>query len=206
MAPTAIWMTDEGLGGIAVHVANDGPDQLVARLRIALYRDRTVLVGEAEERLDVAAHDVVARDVETVIGHFVDASFAYRFGPPAQDLIVATLEAVDGDPARPLAQSILFPTGRSADAVSAEALGLTALVVDGGGTERVTVEIEATTLVRGIRLEADGFLPEAEAFAVEPGHARRVDLVRAVPGTPFRGVRLAAVNLEAPLDIERAHR
>ena len=39
LAPIAVWMTDEGLGGIAVHVANDRPEPLSARLRIALYRD-----------------------------------------------------------------------------------------------------------------------------------------------------------------------
>ena len=36
----AVWSTDEGLAGIAAHVANDGPDPLEAKLRVALYRDR----------------------------------------------------------------------------------------------------------------------------------------------------------------------
>src|SRR6185312_10275888 len=39
LAPTAVWITDEGLGGLAIHAANDGPEPLRARLRLALYRD-----------------------------------------------------------------------------------------------------------------------------------------------------------------------
>ena len=42
-------MTDEGLEGVGVHVANDGPEPLAARLRVALYRDGEQPVGEATE-------------------------------------------------------------------------------------------------------------------------------------------------------------
>ena len=40
LAPVAVWSTDEGLSGFAVHVANDGPQAVRARLRVALYSDR----------------------------------------------------------------------------------------------------------------------------------------------------------------------
>ena len=46
LAPVAVWITDEGLGGIDVHVANDRAAPLAARLRISLYRDDR-LVDEA---------------------------------------------------------------------------------------------------------------------------------------------------------------
>ena len=46
LAPVAVWSTDEGLGGIDVHVANDRPDALAARLRLALYRGFEQLVDE----------------------------------------------------------------------------------------------------------------------------------------------------------------
>ena len=44
-------MTDEGLAGVGVHVANDGPEALSARLRVALYRDFEQPVGEAQPEL-----------------------------------------------------------------------------------------------------------------------------------------------------------
>jgi len=40
-----------------------------------------------------------------MLGRFVDASWAYRFGPPAQDVIVATLEA-EGTV---ISQATIFP-------------------------------------------------------------------------------------------------
>ena len=82
LAPVAIWTTDEGLGGIAVHVANDRPERLVARLRVALYRDLETLVGAGEQLLEVAPHGATDLDVEAVIGHFVDASWAYGSDRP----------------------------------------------------------------------------------------------------------------------------
>ena len=57
LAPAAVWTTDEGLGGVVAHVANDGPEPLDARLRVALYRDLEQRVGDGEE----AASDRGAR-------------------------------------------------------------------------------------------------------------------------------------------------
>jgi beta-mannosidase len=200
-APVAVWTTDEGLNGVAVHVANDTPDGLVARLRVALYHDLELPVGAGEQLLDVPPHSAVERDVEAVIGHFVDASWAYRFGPPAQDLIVVTLEATDGDPTRPIAQSFRFPVGRPADAAPAEELGLRAAVV-AMTPDSVTLEIASRRLAHGLRIEVDGFDPDDDAVSIEPGHARRIDLRPTRPGTVFNGGRLTAVNLSGALRID----
>ena len=95
LAPIAVWMTDEGLGGIAVHVANDRPEPLAARLRVALYRDGEHPVGDIVVAIELPAHGSAERNVEAVLGRFVDASWAYRFGPPAQDV-----RRQPGDPRR----------------------------------------------------------------------------------------------------------
>jgi beta-mannosidase len=203
LAPVAVWLTDEGLGGVAVHVANDGRDPLVARLRIALYRDGQMAVGEAEERLELPAHGVVDRDVEGVLGRFVDASWAYRFGPPAQDLIVATLEPIDGDAARPLAQAAFFPVGRPATAESVTELGLTAGVVEAAG-DRATLELRAERLVHGLRIDVPGFTPSDDAFDLEPGRARRIDLRATAPGTARRIGRLTATNMSGSVEVALA--
>jgi beta-mannosidase len=200
LAPVAVWMTDEGLGGIAVHVANDRPASLSARLRLALYRDGEIPVGDISVLMDLSGQTTVERNVETLLGRFVDASWAYRFGPPAQDLVVASLEAVDGDPAEPLSQAVRFPAGRPSSIETASALGLAADAVGDVGDvgevgDGVTVEIQARKLVYGVRLEAPGWVPEDDAFSIEPGHARRIPLRPALPGTPFRGGRLTAINL-----------
>ena len=100
LAPVAVWTTDEGLNGVSVHVANDHPRPLRARLRVALYRDGELRVEEAEVAVDVPAHTVIEHSVEAILGRFVDVGYAYRFGEPQQHLVVASLEQ-EGELARP---------------------------------------------------------------------------------------------------------
>ncbi len=200
LAPIAVWMTDEGLSGIAIHVANDRPEPLIARLRLALYRDGEIRVGDATAPIELAGHGIAELNVETLLGRFVDASWAYRFGPPAQDLVVASLEAIDGDAAEPLSQAVRFPAGRPAAVETGEALGLRAEAVT-GGTDDMTLQVDARRLVYGLRIEAPGWLPDEDAVSIEPGHARRIRLRSAVPGTPFRGGRLTAINLAGAHEI-----
>jgi beta-mannosidase len=95
LAPVAVWTTDEGLNGIDVHVANDRPVPLRARLRVELYRDDELKVEEASEELDLPPHSSVTHNVEALLGRFVDASYAYRFGPPGHHVVVASLESDD---------------------------------------------------------------------------------------------------------------
>jgi beta-mannosidase len=95
LAPVAVWTTDEGLNGIDVHVANDRPEPLRARLRVELYRDAELKVEEASEELELRPHGAAAVNVEALIGRFVDASYAYRFGPPGHHVVVASLESDD---------------------------------------------------------------------------------------------------------------
>ena len=200
LAPIAVWMTDEGLGGIAIHVANDRPEPLAARLRVALYRDGEIPVGDATVSIELPGHATAELNVETLLGRFVDASWAYRFGPPAQDLVVASLEAIDGDAAQPLSHAVRFPAGRPSVIETGEALGLRAEVV-GDTADDVTLDIDARRLVYGLRIEAPGWLPDEDALSIEPGRARRIRLRPAVPGTPFRGGRLTAINLAGAHEI-----
>ena len=94
LAPVAVWTTDEGLGGIDVHVANDAADaarapgcasRSTATSSTASTRPTSTIELRRAQRLH-------RWDVEALLGRFVDAAWAYRFGPPAHDLIVASLE------------------------------------------------------------------------------------------------------------------
>ncbi|HEX8159746.1 MAG TPA: hypothetical protein VF526_20380 [Solirubrobacteraceae bacterium] len=200
LAPVSVWTTDEGLGGVAIHVANDRPDPLSARLRVTLYRDLEQQVGEAVQRLKLAGHDAYESDVETLLGHFVDAAWAYRFGPPAQDLIVASVER-DGDCGpQLLAQSVRFAAGRPVAAEPADRIGLQASAHPlPGGTVRLTVR--SRRLAYGVRVHVPGFVPVDDAFAIEPGATRSVMLRPRTPGAAFAGGALTALNLRGRVRI-----
>ena len=199
LAPAAVWTTDEGLGGVVVHVANDGPEPLAARLRVTLYRDLEQRVGVGEEPLRLEPHGSRERGVEDLIGHFADVSWAYRFGPPAQDVIVASLER-DGDAdATLLSQAFRFPAGRPDRVEPADRLGLSADARPcGDGVIRLTVRSQR--LAYGVRIHAPGFAPDDDAFSVEPGGSRQVDLRPRTPERRFGG-ELTAINLAGRLPI-----
>lgn len=201
LAPSAVWLSDEGLGGVGVHLAHDGPEPLAARLRVSLYRDFEQPTGEARERLELAPRTALSRDLEAVLGHFVDASWAYRFGPPAQDLIVASLERdVEGAEAEPISQALLFPVGRPTAVEAAEQLGLRATARPRRDGEW-ELELGCRRLVYGLRVHAAGLEPRDDAFSLEPGRTRRL-LLRPVGDGSVGLITLSALNLRGRVEVE----
>jgi beta-mannosidase len=194
LAPVAVWMTDEGLGGIRAHVANDLRSSLTARLRVALYRDGEQRVASGEEQLELPPHGACERDVEALIGHFADASWAYRFGPPGHDVVIATLERDGPDGPEPISQAFRFPAGRPLREQPPDELGL------GGslqalGDGRFALELSSRRLAYGVRVHAPGFRPSDDALTLEPGVTRSVTLTpEGADAVPAAG-SLTALNM-----------
>ncbi|HEV3226971.1 MAG TPA: hypothetical protein VGZ52_09055 [Acidimicrobiales bacterium] len=175
LAPVAVWMVDEGQGGIDVHVANDRPAPLIARLRVACYRGRQTKVEEAARGIEVPPNHVSRWGVEELVGHFIDASYAFRFGPPGFDLIVASVERGD----ELVAQAFRHPVGRPVERETAEALGLVCELREGGNGS--VLRMETARLVQGVRVHTPGLEADDNAFSIEPGGSRSVAL-RLTPG------------------------
>ena len=112
LAPVAIWMTDEGMGGYAVHVANDRPDPLDATVTIRLSQSNRPVDG-GQVAIAVQPHSIWTGDAETIIGHWTDISYTYRFGPSAHDLVTAELHSDSGDL---LGVARRYPLGRAGTA------------------------------------------------------------------------------------------
>lgn len=206
LAPVAVWTSDEGLGGVVAHVANDRGERLGARLRVALYRDLEHRVEEAVETIELEPHEGCERNLEAMLGRFVDAAWAYRFGPPGHDLIVASLER-DGE-RRPelLSQSVRFPAGRPTATEPAARLGLeaTADQLDEHGS--VGLRVRSRRLAYGVRVHAPGFAACEDAFSIEPGGEREIPLRPREPATAFAGASLTALNLEGRLRVSAEER
>jgi beta-mannosidase len=83
LAPRAVWFTDEGLDGVHVHVANDRPDPWSGTLLLT--------VGHETVEREITVDDYWTADVEGLLGRFVDASYAFRFGEPQVTTISAQL-------------------------------------------------------------------------------------------------------------------
>jgi beta-mannosidase len=200
LSPIAVWSTDEGLSGVVAHVANDGPDPLEADLRIALYRDHEVRVGEVVTPVALGPHSICEHNVEELLGYFVDLSWSYRFGPPAQDLIVLNLERATETGTDLLSQAIRLPVGRPLAPQSAERLGLSAGITP-TGDRTWELRLSATRFAYGCRIGMPGFRASDDGFSLEPGHDRRVGLRAVDRGAAAPSGELTAVNLDGRLRI-----
>ena len=203
LAPVAVWTVDENLGGVVAHVANDTQAHLRASLRVALYRNFELKVDEAIEEVELAPHSALERNVEEMLGHFVDAAWAYRFGPTGHDLIVASLERETSQGRVLLSQSVRFPAGRPTALHTTASLGLQArvLMLEDG---LLALSVQSKLLAYGVRVHVPGFAGDEDAFSVEPGGERTVLLHPHTAGTEFTGGKLSALNLAGRMPIESA--
>jgi beta-mannosidase len=193
LAPRAVWLVDEGLNGVDVHVANDSSEPLDAELHVSLLAGGTHTIAEATTPLQLAAHGNITHNIEALLQRFADAAYAYRFGPPAHDTVVATLRITDGEI---LSQAIHFPTGPPLELTE---LGLVATIVK--GSDPLTLAVTTERLAWGVRIDAPGYRPEDDAFVVVPGMPRVVRLWPLVEGASLQGATVTALNLigEAPI-------
>jgi len=106
--PIAVFFSNEGLNGLVAHVANDGPRPLEATLQVRLLREGRTVIAEVDAPVSLAAHQTREFPVSALLPSFLDTTHAYRFGPPACDVAVATLVDVDGVV---LSEHVTWPLG-----------------------------------------------------------------------------------------------
>ncbi|MHC9085862.1 glycosyl hydrolase 2 galactose-binding domain-containing protein [Luteimonas sp. RIT-PG2_3] len=181
LSPVALTITDEGGNGLAVHVVNDRPTPLDARLRLVLYRDGEVVVGEGAIDVTVPAHAAIERPATSLFEGFLDLAFSYRFGPPQAQLVHASL--LDGEAV--LAEYSWFPVGYPPGIEHDVGLEASVDDVPGEGVEAIGQDMCVLTLssrrfAQSVTIEIPGFQADDNGFHVMPGQCRSV-LLRAVP-------------------------
>jgi beta-mannosidase len=212
LAPTALWTTDEGTGGLAIHVAHDGRRSLPASLSVSLFRDGRDLVAEGTMPVTCDPCSVLEVDAEAVLGHFADITYAHRFGPPGHDLVVVRL--VDARDGEVLAQTTHEPLGPTARTLPVAELGLRARVLEPDASSlddrpderervgvRVRVHCRSGRVAHDVRLRVPGFVADDEAFTLAPGETRVVTLRPARPGLPFPGGTVTAREADGSVPI-----
>jgi beta-mannosidase len=195
LQPVGLFFTDEGLSGLQLHAANDTDRALHAHLRVCLYRQGDVRVAVGEEHVTLPARDQVEVDVGTLLGGFLDPTYAYRFGPPGHDLVVATLRSESGSLAAP--EAFYFPLGLVSTRESDVGLGAVARAV---ADRTYEVRVRTRRFAQAVVIEARGFVPDDSYFHLAPGGERTVTLTALDSHQPFRGVAQAA-NASASIAI-----
>ena len=191
LAPIALAITDEGVNGLALHVANDPASPLDATLEIDLYRNGEVPVGHARSDVHVSPHDTISLNMATLFDEWLDLSYAYRFGPPPADVVHARLLAHD----TLLADAFWFPAGFPA--MRENDIGLSASAkrgVDGN----MSLRISTKRFAQSVAIDAPGFLPSDNGFHLAPGQVRDVALrPSAMPAQTMAHGKVVALNAQS---------
>jgi beta-mannosidase len=150
-------------------------------------------LAEGAVALTPGPRSTTEHDAETVLGRFADITYAYRFGPPAHDLVVVRL--TDERDGALLAQTTYEPFGPKASTIPAAELGLRARLEGddaAGDPADLRVRCRSGRVAHDVRLRVPGFRADDEAFTLAPGETRTVTLRPARTGAAFRGGTVTA--------------
>jgi beta-mannosidase len=190
--PLHLGITDDGLNGLALHAVNERTQSFAGRLTLRVYREGEWPVAEVVRELQLPARSCQGWNVSEWLDGFVDLSWAYRFGPPPSDVLLARWE---GEGA--VAERVHFIDVPGAALRRAE-LGLAASAQE---CEPGVIEVRLGTraAARAVHFEVDGWSAEDEYFDLAPGMQRSVRFTP-WPGHPRRPWRatVSAINALVP--------
>jgi beta-mannosidase len=165
-----IILTDEGLNGLAVHILNERAEPLRAKLRLACLSNGQVAAREAEREIEVAARSAICLWGAELFPAFFDITQAYRFGPPAHNVTIASLH--DPFSGELIADTCHFP---DIAALQPHDIGLSADVVrDGDGW---ALRLMATSFAQFLSVDDEAFTAAENWFHLPPGQERHIALL-----------------------------
>jgi beta-mannosidase len=190
LQPVALFMTDEGVNGLFLHLVNEtGRPQPVA-VELGAWRGGDVKVASGALKLTLTARSAQSIPAVQMLDHFMDLGYAYQFGPPPCNAVVATLRDPDGEL---LARAFHFPGGLPG--ASEPDVGLAGEVV-AVGRDTVQVAVRTKRLALGVHFDMPGFAADDEHFHLPPLGEAHVTLRGAGPMPA--GSQLYAVNSTKP--------
>lgn len=188
-SPLVVSLSDEGQSGLSIHLINEKPDAFKGEVEVTFYRGGETSVGSGRRILTLPPHSTQEFNAGELLEGFVDASYAYRFGPPPHDLVVATLSDLSG---AVRSQAFFFPVGLPSTRQRDLGLKGEARPLD---EEIWILEVQSLAFAQSVFIEIEGFEPSDNYFHVAPGGQRDIILHRSGPGGTPNG-NLRAVNGE----------
>jgi beta-mannosidase len=187
-APQAVFFTDEGLDGLAIHVANEAATAREYDVELEMFRRGRDPIATARGSVEVPARGVRTLQADALLGRFTDSTHAYRFGPPKQDVVVVRL--LERGSAAVVAEDFHFPSGLDLPTQPVAPACRAEWLADG----RVAVTLQSEAFLQSVSLACTGWLPDDDYFHLAPGREKRVLLSALAPATAFRA-ELEALNL-----------
>jgi beta-mannosidase len=184
-APLRVTVTDEGVNGLALHVANETPARREVTLELTALRNGKTPVLKVKRDIDLSPRTNETVSAYDLIGSFFDISYAYRFQAPQHDATVVRL--VDRATGATLSEAFHFPLGLARSAEPAEVTA--AIERDRGWLMR----LKASSVARYVNITDANFRASDNWFHLSPLEEK---IVRLAPRTldSLNAVPLGAVN------------
>lgn len=169
-SPIRVSMTDEGTNGLDVHLVNDSPRSKTLALDLCCLRDGKTPAIKASRDITLEPRASLRLPATSLFGAFFDTTYAFRFGPPAHTVTVATLR--NDESGEIVSQAFHFPQGRSAALQDAIITTLLTQEVDGW-----YLALETDQFAQSVHIALENGRAEDDFFHLAPGHPRRIRLL-----------------------------
>jgi beta-mannosidase len=168
-APVTVRVTDEGLDGLAIHVINEAGEALEALVEIEMLLDGKPTGERGASPVRIEPRGAVTLSGDGLVGHFTDATNAYRFGPPKHDVVAVRLR--DAASGAVIAEDFHFPLGHSLPRLAGVRVEAEARW-DHAGSAIVTLSADA--FLQAVAVDCPGFMPGDNYFHLAPGQPRSI--------------------------------
>ena len=190
--PQQITLTDEGLDGLHLHLVNETAQPLRATAELLLLKDGQTPIARKEAPCEIPPRSAIALRSEDVLGQFFDVNYAYRFGPPKHDVVIATLY----DEARAvLSEAFYFPCPGTPTPTDAEVN----IHVTETGDEQYQLVLSANRFLQSVNFDLSGFLPDDNYFHLAPHREKTIHFRRFKNQAKKFSGYIAALNLKEPI-------
>jgi beta-mannosidase len=167
--PVQLLITDEGLNGLHLHLVNDRPVPLKARVELNSLRNGETVLVQAATEITVEPHATVRLSAAAILGRFFDFTYAYRFGPREHDVTVVTLH--DATTGQLIDEASHVPERTLGAPVDVGMQATLERSADGW-----TLVLEASRFARFVQIVDPNYTAEDNFFHLAPGRSRRVRL------------------------------
>lgn len=188
-------ITDEGLSGLRLHIINESATDSDVIIEITLLKQPRQTVLREECPISLRGRETRSLNVNELLGRFCDVNYAYRFGPAAHDVVIATLM----DARRNVVSEAFYFLRRENPAFLAGHTLTAALnPID---SQTWQLELDADAFLQTVRLSAKGFQPSDNYFHLTPQRRKSVRF-RALDQLP-RGIKVdvEALNVDGTMTV-----
>lgn len=193
-ASQAVYISDEGLDGVALHVHNESAETLAGSVEIELLKQGRHRAAFATRAVVISPFESETFSGEAMLGSFADITYAYRFGPPRHDVVVARLRGEDG---KLIYEDAWLPHGMERVRLPTSELAASANIQPDG---RVVLRLLSAVFVQAISFSVRGYEADDAYFSLCPGSPREV--VFSPVGTPIAfKVHVGALNLDGTVTV-----